>query len=298
MSSFGKVLCSPAAIAFALLAFACQNDSNAVFDNEGLDGSGASVATGGSPASGGDGNTAASATGGSSAQAGKGGSGAKAGSGGQAEAGSPSEAGSENGGSAGSSGSGGDGGSTAGKAGAAGTGGTGGTKPDPEPEPVTIDITDFEDTYVATCEMFTDHGDDNIITMDSGFECTYQTLMSVALDKIPDGAVVSNATLTLTCTDPGGLINVNYAGGAWTESGARWGNKPQVGTSIGTMICEEAGKVTLDLTTAVLAWVGGTPNHGFYLRTETDAGTDFASSEANTSGNRPVLSVTYTLPLK
>ena len=296
MTSVPKVLAGRVALAGALLTLACQKDGQALFDNGNLaepSAGSSGTSPGGSQSSGGDAATAGSSTGGSAADAGEGGSGAAAGSG----SGGTNEGGSAGSGTAGSGGKGEEGGS-AGTA-MAGSAGSGGTKPDPEPEPVTIKIDAFEDSYVDSCSSFSTFGDSERITLDADqSNCVTQALLRVALAEIPEGALVSAATLTLQCIDAGGLINVSYASEAWTEDGVRWSNRPEAGEAIGTMVCEELGPVTFDLKAAVVAWLGGQSNYGFYLRTETDAGTDFASSEADDADMHPVLSVTYTLPLK
>jgi hypothetical protein len=53
------------------------------------------------------------------------------------------------------------------------------------------------------------------------------------------------------------------------------------------------------LKTAVKAWLGGDHKpYGIYFRTESNDGSDYDTSEALKEGTPPVLSVTYTLPVK
>lgn len=119
-------------------------------------------------------------------------------------------------------------------------------------------------------------------------------------NRSPPGAVVSQATLTLTCVDTGGLIAVSYAAEAWDEDSVRWDNRPELGDGIGSLTCDaEGGTVTLELKEALIAWLAGErANQGLYLRTEDENGTDLLSSESDEASARPVLSVTYTLPVK
>ncbi|HYJ09058.1 MAG TPA: DNRLRE domain-containing protein [Polyangiaceae bacterium] len=279
------------ALAWALLAFACEGHGEALFDNSNLGASSAGsvgVAGAGTSSSGGS-NTGATGPGGySPSEAGESGSGAEA-------AGGSGGDGSE-GGSAGTraGGSGGEGGS----AGA----GSGGTKSEPEPEPVTVELTAFEDTYVSSCADFTNFGgaDELRVDAEASSQCVYQSLFRIGLEQLPAGALVSNATLTLTCVDAGGSMAVSYAAEAWVEDSVQWHNRPDSGDDIGSLTCDTAGgTVTLELKAALVAWLAGElPNQGLYFRTEAENGTDLVSSESAEASARPTLSVTYTLPVK
>lgn len=279
----------------ALLALACQKDGDAVFDNTNLSdplGSSGSGSGAGST-SGGDTSAAGSSTAGSSSEAGEPGSGAQGGSGNGGSDGS--SAGSTTAGSAGT----GEQGGSAGNPGTAGMAGHAGTKPDPTPEPVTVLITEFEDTHVVSCDAFETYGNAASIIVDADqSDCVYQGLLRPLLDSIPEGAQVSDATLTLYCIDDGSAVGVSYVEEAWKESSVTWNNRPSAGTSLGSVGCQALGPVTIDLTDAVQSWLGGEAPYGIYLRGEETNGIDFGSSEAENEEHRPQLSVTYVLPVK
>jgi hypothetical protein len=271
----------------ALLAFACQKDGDAVFDNTNLSdplGSSGSGSGAGST-SGGDTSAAGSSTAGSSSEAGEPGSGAQGGSG--------------NGGStAGSAGTGEEGGS-AGNPGTAGMAGHAGTKPDPTPEPVTVLITEFEDAHVVSCDAFETYGNAASIIVDADqSDCVYQGLLRPLLDSIPEGAQVSEASLTLYCIDDGSAVGVSSVEEAWKETSVTWNTRPSAGTSLGSVGCQALGPVTIDLTDAVQSWLGGESPYGIYFRGEETNGIDFASSEAEDAETRPQLSITYLVPVK
>jgi hypothetical protein len=296
MTSFSRVLCGRAALAATLWTCACERDSAALFDNERLPASataGASGAVAGSSTSAGDGAGGDDGVGGASGDAG--GKAPVAGTGATMSGGSASEGGSATAGGAGKPSAG-----EGGKAGSAtGGGGAGGTKPDPEPEPVTIHIVDFEDTYVASCMPYVSFGKTAMLSVDYGDGCAYQALLKPSLAAIPEGALVSKATLTLSCSNDGGAIAASYVSDAWDEDTVRWHDRPDVGSAFGELMCADDGPVTLDLTAVVAAWVSGEhAAYGVYLRTEEQDGTDFASSQASNADERPSLSVTYTLPAK
>ncbi len=304
MTAFRRVFGQGFALGGALLVSACSHDSGASFDDSMLS----------SPNAGGSGNG-----GGSQAEAGTLGQGAVSAGGSQANAGS-SAAGNASGGAAGNSaaGMGGkpasnagqagmDAGGTAGQAGNAGQAGAGGSvagggaggMAGAKNDPVTIDITDIADTDVASCMPSANHGEAVSINVDGDNSCVLQCLINPTLQQIPDGALVSAATLTLNCINVGDPATVSYVNEPWLEDSVRWSNKPNVGSVLGTLSCTTFGKVTLDLTAALKTWLAGTHGaYGIYLRMETTDGIDFSTTEADKVADRPKLTVTYTLPVK
>jgi hypothetical protein len=291
-----RVLGLRGAIFAALLASACQHDSGAVFDDSKLspDDQGGSLSTGGEDAAGagiGDGGKAA---GGTSSNAGKPSGGTAMGG---KSPGGGGKGGTGMGGAAGQSGMAGKAGSGGGNGGSGGGGGMAGM-PTTDPEPVTVDITDIADTQVSACNPNENFGEAVSMNVDGDNFCTLYMLINPSLAEVPEGALVSEATLTLNCTNVGGAVTVSYVADAWGEDMARWNNRPDVGTAFGTFTCEQGGPVTIDLKAAVTAWLAGTRKpYGIYFRTEDTDGSDYDTSEAS-NGTPPVLSVTYTLPVK
>lgn len=310
MASLRRVLGSRIALGAALLASACQHDSNADFDDTNLhsgDGGSATTTSGtSSGAEAGQGTEAGSSSGGSSAEAGSksGGSGGKpattAGAGGSASGGkgsAGSSSGSDSGGKA-SAGTGNEGGNQGGTAGTTGEGGKGGGPVEP-PKPVTFTTRDIDDTHVASCFPQMNFGEGVSVNVDGDQACRYEILFNAPLKEVPDGALVSAASLVLDCINTGDPVTVSYVDEAWNELSVRWSSRPEVGTTLGTFTCAQLGPVTIDLTAAVKAWLAGThANYGIYLRSETTGGSDYSTSEAKAEASRPLFSVTYTLPLK
>jgi hypothetical protein len=299
------------------LASACQHDSSADFDDTELmspgTGGGGATDAGGSDAATAGVDAGGSSSGGSEASAGTTSQGGKAGAGASGSSSSGGKGGASSGGKGGAS-SGGKAGTDAGgsapQAGKAGQGGMagsatagggmGGTVVTP-PEPMTFETTDIDDTYLVSCYPNMNYGALSSMSVDGNdSDCTYQILIIAPLSGIPAGALVSEATLTLTCTNAGGPITVSYANEAWKELMVRYNTRPEVGASLGTVTCQAQGEeVTINLTSAVKAWLAGEhAANGIYLRTEDSDGTDFDTSEAHTTSTRPVFSVTYTLPVK
>lgn len=297
MRQLYSVFGSGIALSAALLAGACQHDSTADFDDTHLSSGGSGAASSGGstaePGAGGvsdaGGPSAGGSTAGSSAMGGKSGSGAGG-----------SGAGGKGGGSAGKGGqtAGGSdaGGTNGGGKGGTETAGTGGTNPIPDPDPVTVQIHDFDDATISSCDANENFGNQNILQTDGDF-CRFDSLINPTLTAIPAGATVSKATLSLLCVNPGGVVTVAFATGKkWTESMVRWMTRPEVGELIQEVSCAKDGDVVaIDLTDAVTAWLSGTVEaDGIFLRTVDTDGTDFASSEAGKEADRPVLEVTYT----
>jgi len=317
LSSLRNILGPRVAFCGALVACACQYDSKAVFDDSSLPskqaggsgGSSSDASDGGASAGANDSGSAGQVKGGASASAGssmggKPSAGAAGASMGGKAGGASGKGGAEAGGSVGQGGG-------AGKAGSAGSlatggGGTsgagggagGGGKPN-EPQPMTFETTDIDDTEVRSCMPNANFGDLDTFNVDGDQFCAVYALINAPLAGVPDGALVSDASLSLTCTNTGEAIAVSYVDGKWAELEVRWNNRPQAGTVLGSITCDQLGEVKIDLTAAVKAWLAGDQkNFGIYLRTDNTDGTDFDSSEASDPAVRPKLSVTYTLPVK
>jgi hypothetical protein len=287
------------ALATALLASACQHDSNADFDDGQLPSAGGATSSdgGSAPEPGASGAADDAGGSGSSTEAGTGAGGTLSAAG---TAGKPAAEGGKAG-----QGSTGQGGSQAGS-GMAGKGGgplagTGG-KPEPDPAPVTVQIHEFEDATVFSCEQNHNDGDGVTLQTDYDVPCVTRALLNPVLTDIPAGVQINQATLSLVCVNPGsGDVAVAFATERkWTESTVKYANRPSVGELIQNVSCESDGDVvSIDLTDAVTAWLDGQAEPlGIYLMTEVSDGTDFASSEADKDANRPLLEVTYTLPKK
>jgi hypothetical protein len=302
LRQLSSVFGSGIALSAALLAGACQHDSTADFDDTHLSsGSSGATSSGGStaePGAGGANDAGSPGSGGSSAVAGSSAMGGESGSGaggtgtggkggGTAGKGGQAMGGSEPGGT--------NGGGNAGKGGTE-TAGTGGTNPIPDPDPVTIQVHEFDDATISSCDQNENFGNQNILQTD-GDLCRFDALINPALNAIPASATISQATLSLLCVNPGGTVTVSLATGKkWTESMVRWSTRPEVGELIEEVSCQKDGDVvSIDLTDAVKAWLAGTAEaDGIFLRTVDTDGTDFASSEAGKEADRPVLEVTYT----
>lgn len=166
--------------------------------------------------------------------------------------------------------------------------------------PIAVQIDDFEDAYVTSCNPNESYGKVARIIVDrdqvGADTCVHEGLLQPALTAIPAGAKVSAATLTLYCLSGGDEVSFAYVDDAWDDASVRWTNRPGAGDAIGTLTCAAEGPLKLDVTQPLVAWVAGQrENHGWYLTVSGSNGTDFSSSEAAQTGEHPRLSVNYTL---
>lgn len=286
----------PIVLGAAVLAFGCQNESNASFDDSVLP---SNAGTSSDAGKGGTDSGGTSAEGGSGADMTGGGDTATGGTGGKTTGGEGGKAmggtgGKAMGGAGGTSEGGNMMGGAAGTSGGNPQGGMGGMSN--PPEPVTIKITEIVDAMVSSCMTNTNYGSDKTLDVDADFNCVHASLLQPTLTAIPAGATVTEATLSLNCVDRGDEVSIYYPNAKWTESMVRWSNRPTVGDKVGTFACTVDGStVTLDLTEAVAAWLsGGREQSGIYLTTMTSNGVTFDSTEADAFEHRPSLSITYT----
>ncbi len=272
-----------------MIVLACQRESDTDFDDSRLPDGASAASSGGSQATAGQSTGAQPATGGLSG-VGDGGSAAGAGesdTGGSAAAGTEGKAGSAPG----------TGGVSEGGSAGSAAGGTGGKPTGPDPSPVTLTITDIADAHVASCSPHQNFGSAKTLMVDGAIVCRYLTLIAPALEQIPADAQVTKASLELTCTNSGSAITVSYAEDAWSEGEVRWSSSPNVGATLSSFTCDQAGRLQIDLLSAVKAWLSGEhPAYGVYLQnlaSMVGRGTSLVSAEGNDAARRPALVVTY-----
>lgn len=138
---------------------------------------------------------------------------------------------------------------------------------------------------------------------------TYLDFDYAALADIPAGAVVEDASLTLSnfetgsCT--GSAIRLSQVTGAWSVGGLRWGAQPAVTStgsttsteSYGATGCAAEGDVTFDATAIAKSWVAGSARRGVQIRAvQENAKTGFRkyrSAENGDAAKAATLTVTY-----
>jgi hypothetical protein len=269
--------CTPEATAACTAENGCEGTKVCLTDGSGFGacecGSG-EAGEGGAPAS-----TGGAGTGGTDAGAAgrgdiAGGAPSDGGSGGAPSGGTPGEGGESSGGAAGIT--------------SGGEGGAGGSG-----QPVTIEITDLVDTYVEECRPNQSHGSAIELLVDTD-PCVYQAYVAPAEPlALSAGAQVKSAILRFYCDNAGADVSVYAVGEAWNETTLDWNSRPDLGELQGAFT-PAVGVMELDLTNLVQSWVDAGTAFGIAFTQTADDGSDYASTEAADTSQRPVLTITYT----
>ena len=128
----------------------------------------------------------------------------------------------------------------------------------------------------------------------------FQSLVQFDLSTLPPGTLassVSSATLVLftKTVTTGGTINIDTAGGAWTESVVTGLTAPSPGNAVATGVTVSAAGdyVYVDATAAVQSWIT-TPgsNNGFIILPISSVNVTFDSKESTSTSHPAQLLVT------
>jgi hypothetical protein len=129
-------------------------------------------------------------------------------------------------------------------------------------------------------------------------------LVGSGAGQIPAGSTITSATLRLTCTNFGNLMQLYRLTEEWVENEATWNSRRAgvpwsapgadgPGAHAGSALagdCTTTGQRFVDVTPFVQAWSDGAPNFGLVFTDSGTDGVDFGSSE---SADSPVLTVVY-----
>lgn len=128
--------------------------------------------------------------------------------------------------------------------------------------------------------------------------------------QIPYGVTVDSAIFTLYAYDSGDTRLPERMLGDWDATTLTWSNAMLGGNTQGGIQRDGveatadaasfsgggSGYRNMDVTAIVQAWSDGAPNYGMALLEWSSDGLQSASSDAATIGQRPLLTVTYTIP--
>jgi hypothetical protein len=149
---------------------------------------------------------------------------------------------------------------------------------------------------------------------DDGSGVDKSCLVRWTLSGIPAGSVVQSASITFQVVDSSGhTYNVYGVSRSWNEAQTTWVNAASSspwatpgamgatdrGAVVGTVTGSGTRTVTLNAAGIALvqSWVNGGTNAGVIVaHTSNSNGIDFASNEAGTVANRPMLTITYAPP--
>jgi collagen type VII alpha len=131
-----------------------------------------------------------------------------------------------------------------------------------------VQATLVADAHVSGAQPSVNSGNLSNLNVGGG----YTSLLQFDLGVLPAGttaAQIARATLRLYVNrmDAAGSVSVGMVAGAWGEGAVTYATLPTMGATVGTIDVQAVdGFVTVDVTQAVQAWVGGVvANNGFVL---------------------------------
>ena len=156
------------------------------------------------------------------------------------------------------------------------------------------------DAYTNTTTATTNYGAKPLLDVQSATQTSY-----IAFDLSPlptgfTGANIAKATLKLYVNGvtTAGSFNVDFVNGTWTESTITASSEPALGTTVASSISlTTASKneyISIDVTSAVQAWLNGTdPNYGLALVANSPLNATFDSKESTTQSHSPELDIVF-----
>ncbi|MBI4601843.1 MAG: DNRLRE domain-containing protein [Planctomycetes bacterium] len=177
------------------------------------------------------------------------------------------------------------------------------------PRTVTFGPADSADAHFTADQPSTNFGSSTTLRIDGQTPhahavIKYPYMFGSGAGNVPPGSTISSATLEVSVSNAGNVMNVyrltedwieadvtwsqRMAGVPWTSPGAD-GPYSNAGTAL-SGDCTATGLRTIDITQFVQEWSNGSPNYGIVLTDGGADGVEFSSSEGTTG---PVLTVTY-----
>ncbi len=168
------------------------------------------------------------------------------------------------------------------------------------------------DTYLDQATPDTSYATLAEVLVDSDSPLTsgllrFDNLLGGALGQVPLDATIQSARLTFFTVNLGEPIDLHLMLQPWNDTDT-W-NTPWAGGIVANDVMAASAvianvpstldttidtPITIDVTDSVQAWISGQANYGWFLTNTISDGWRFASSEAATAANRPLLTVTYT----
>jgi len=175
------------------------------------------------------------------------------------------------------------------------------------------------DTYLREAASSSSYGSATGISVDSSDSSfpahgllRFDGIIGSGANQIPAGSTISSATLSFQVSNTGSGFNLHRMLTTWSEA-STWSsmgsgisaNNVEAASAVTASIGANsdsanvtAGLQTMTVTSAVQAWLGGSPNFGFALLPFPNGpnGVDFYTSEWSNASQRPKLSVTFVPP--
>lgn len=158
-----------------------------------------------------------------------------------------------------------------------------------------------QDTFVSVANPTSNYGSNTSLAVQSGTN----TLISFNLSSIPSGvtaAMLNKATLRLFVSglNHSGSFDVYLVNGSWGENSVTYGSAPALGALVapGIAVGTKTNFIEADVTPALSAWIGGTPNYGLALVPSSGSAISvaFTSKEAPSISHEPGLLYSFNGP--
>ena len=168
------------------------------------------------------------------------------------------------------------------------------------------------DTMISEDDPATNYGSLPFVNVDGAGPhahglLSFPNIIGNGENKVPLGAQIDSASVTIFCYNDGGTMNVYRLLEDWSETQATWNNRKtgtawsQVGAEGAShdaeMIswnCPAPATYTYDVQSFVQKWVDGAANYGVVLLDTNLNGNDFTSKDDPIPAEKPMLTVTFT----
>ena len=163
-------------------------------------------------------------------------------------------------------------------------------------------ITPSDDAYTLTSQPTTNFGAKNTMLVESSGATTFVRFDLSGIPTSVTGSMVAKGTLKIfVATVPtAGSFNVDLVTSSWTEKSITANNSPTLGSAIASAIpiatADKDQYVLVDVTTAVVDWLNGTPNDGLALVPDGTVSFALNSKETTTTSHPAELDIVLTGP--
>jgi len=160
-------------------------------------------------------------------------------------------------------------------------------------------LTPSGDAYTNSAAPTTNYGAKTLLDVESASQTSY---IQFNLSSIPAGytsADITKATLKLyvNAVTKAGSFNVDYVNGTWSEGTIDANNAPALGSTIAASVplttADKNQYILVDVTSAVQAWLNGTPNDGIALVGNSPLNASFDSKENTTTSHPAELDIVF-----
>jgi hypothetical protein len=163
-------------------------------------------------------------------------------------------------------------------------------------------MTPSDDSYTLTSSPSTNFGAKNAMLVESSGATAFVRFDLSGIPSSVTGSTVAKGTLKIfVATVPtAGSFNVDLVTSSWTERTITANNSPSLGSAIASAIpittADKDQYILIDVTTAVVDWLNGTPNDGLALVPDGAVSFTLNSKETTTTSHPAELDIVLTGP--